>query len=400
MAVSAGFLKKFFKKIMILILMMCVAVSMCPPGVRADGGIAMNTSYPGMIIKPGDSAEFFLDIENNSEAPISADLSVTSIPQGWTSKFMTGSKQIHRVYVPVKENANTTKFSFDLKAPADAKAGDYMVALKADAGGGLSSTLELIVRLTTENTGEKSWNAPYPELQGIATATFDFSTTLVNNFSSDQFFSLTSQGPPGWTVSFKPTGLGNQVASLTVEPYKSQGISVSVKPPTNVEAGEYDIPVSAISAGEALNINLKVIITGHHELKLTTPDGLLSLDAFADKEKPVKLKVENIGNVDLGNVKITASGPPEWSNRFDVTSITLLKAGQSEEINAYITPAANAIAGDYVTVITASHASGATSSASFRIAVKTQTMWGFVAAGIVLVVLALLFGIFHKYGRR
>jgi len=86
--------------------------------------------------------------------------------------------------------------------------------------------------------------------------------------------------------------------------------------------------------------------------------------------------------------------------RFDNTSIDLLKAGEVVELNAYITPSAKAIAGDYVTVITASHASGATSSASFRIAVKTQTLWGFIAVGIVLALLALLYVIFRKYGRR
>jgi len=395
------FTRKALAKLMALSLAVCLAVSMCPFQAIASEDLVFSTNFPGFTVKPGDSAEFFLDLENKSETPVTADLSFVSVPQGWTARFMTGSKQAHKVYVPAtKEGGSVAKMSIDIKTPGDAVAGDYKVSVKADAGKGVSATLDLVVRLTTVNTGEKSWNASFPELQGTAALTYDFSTTLVNNFSSEQSFSLTSQGPPGWTVSFKPTGVGNAVASLTVEAYKSQGISVSVKPPTNVEAGEYDIPVEAVSAGEALTLNLKVIITGHNELKISTPDGLLSLNAYADKETPVKLKVENIGNIDLGNVRISASGPPEWSNRFDNTSIDLLKAGEVVELNAYITPSAKAIAGDYVTVITASHASGATSSASFRIAVKTQTLWGFIAVGIVLALLALLYVIFRKYGRR
>ena len=66
---------------------------------------------------------------------------------------------------------------------------------------------------------------------------------------------------------------------------------------------------------------------------------------------------------------------------------------------APITPSADAMTGDYVTSITASTAE-TTSTADFRVSVKTSSLWG-IAGVLIIVALAAGIGyVFRKYGRR
>ena len=79
--------------------------------------------------------------------------------------------------------------------------------------------------------------------------------------------------------------------------------------------------------------------------------------------------------------------------------IDSIAAGSSAQVVATVTPSSEAITGDYVATFTA-ETDEATSSAEFRVSVKTSTLWGFVAVLIILCVAAGLVYVFRKYGRR
>ena len=179
----------------------------------------------------------------------------------------------------------------------------------------------------------------------------------------------------------------------------SPGLTVEVTPPENVEAGDYTIPISAASASDTLETELTVTITGTYALELSTPSGLLSFDAHANKESDVTLSITNNSNVDLQNITLTSSAPTDWTVTFDESSIDVLEAGATQEITAHVTPGDSAMTGDYVTTITAS-CSEASDSADFRVSVKTDTVWGIVAIVIILALVAGVGAVFKKYGRR
>lgn len=176
-------------------------------------------------------------------------------------------------------------------------------------------------------------------------------------------------------------------------------MSVKITPPETITEGEYEIPCTAVSATETLSLDLKVNITGSYDVSLSTPDGKVSFDAYANDEKTVTLKITNNGNVDLENLNLTSSLPSDWEIRFDESTIELLEAGAEKEINAYITPASDSMTGDYVASI--SIANDLTkSSVEFRVSVKTRTSWGVLAIAIIAAMAAGLGYIFKKYGRR
>ncbi len=365
-------------------------------GAFAAGGLELSTDYPGITAKAGDSLTFDLDLENTSGAGLSAALSVVSLPEGWTGYFTGDGNRISRVYV--KNGTNDGAAVFNLEIPADAQNGSYTVALNA-AGGGASSTLELELLLDEEQVGGSELATEYAQQEGDSETTFTFSTTLTNNTPHEQSYSLSANPPEGWTVGFQPSGESTQVAAVTVDARGSQGLSIKVNPPASVEAGEYQIPVSAVSSSETLQTELTVVITGTHSVELSTPSGRLSFDAKANQESAVTLSITNTGNVDLQNLNLTSTPPSEWSVTFSESTIDLLEAGATKEVTAYVKPAEDALSGDYVTVLSISN-SDVNDQAEFRVTVKTETLWGVVGVLIILVALAGLAYVFRKYGRR
>lgn len=362
----------------------------------AAGGLDFYTDYPGLSVRAGESQSITMYVENNTGNGLDADLSVVTMPEGWEGYFAGGGSQISSVHV---QNGDYASVTFNLEIPDDAEEGNYTVELQAADSAGLSDMLTLHLDIQEIQYGQGSFSAEYPEQEGASGTSFSFNTTLINNSAADQSYSLSAQAPDGWQVSFKPSGESTQVASIEVTSASSQGLTVNVTPPENVEAGEYTIPLSAISASDSLSTELKINITGTYALDLSTPNGLLSFDAHANKESDVTLSVTNNSNVDLQNITMTSSAPSGWNVTFDTSTIDVLEAGSTVEISAHVTPGDSAMTGDYVTSFTASCAE-VSDSAEFRVSVKTETIWGVVA---ILIILALICGVgavFKKYGRR
>ena len=71
----------------------------------------------------------------------------------------------------------------------------------------------------------------------------------------------------------------------------------------------------------------------------------------------------------------------------------------NREVQALVTPTEKAIAGDYVTSMSAS-ARGESANQSFRITVTTSTLWGIAGVGIIGIALLVLVGAVARFGRR
>ncbi|HIZ43802.1 MAG TPA: hypothetical protein H9672_03630 [Firmicutes bacterium] len=363
---------------------------------QAAGGLEMSTSYPGQTVKPGDELTFSLDFSNSNAEGGNTALSVTSIPDGWSGYFEGDGTEISNVYV--KSGDNEALAAFQVTVPADAAQGVYNITLLAQSGT-MSSELMLTLNVSEDSQGGSSLETDYAEQEGAAGTTFTFNTTIQNNTASDQSYSLSSSAPTGWTVTFTPSGETTQVAAVTVEARGSQTVEVTVTPPENVEAGDYTVPISAISASESLSTDLSIGITGTYALSVSTPSGVLSFDANAGRQTSVTVSVANTGNVDLQNVNLTSSAPTDWTVEFSESSISVLEAGTTYEVTAYVTPAEDALSGDYTFTLSASN-SEVSSDAEFRVSVKTETVWGIVAVVLIAAAAGGLYLVFRKYGRR
>lgn len=365
-----------------------------PTVARAEGGINLSTTFPGISVNAGKDVTFNVTVANDSASAQNIALSVAAMPQGWSGKFVGNSSPITRVYVNGSDNVSV---NFTASVPADTAEGPYKIDLLAAGDNGTTDKFELELNVTGQEITQGKFSSQYPTLQGASSATFAFPVDLVNNSPETQSYSLSASAPEGWQTSFMAAS--KQIASLSLDKGTSQNLTVNIVPPQNVTAGEYKISCAAVSAAETLKSDLTVVITGTYSMTLSTPTGLLSADAYAGQTSDVTLSLTNTGSSDLSNVVLTASAPKDWAVTFDEKSIDKLSAGETKQVIAHIKASSNAIAGDYVVSMSA-NTSETSSQADFRVAVKTSTLWGIVGIVIILALIAGLVFLFRKFGRR
>lgn len=366
----------------------------------AAGGLELVTDYPGMSVKPGDSLNIPIRLNNTSGGGMDADVAIASLPEGWEGYLQGGSYQVDRVHVGAGQDG--ASITLHLTVPKELSEGTYTASVQASSINGASDSLELSFRISSQKAGAGSFTSEYPKQEGASGTSFSFSTTLINNGLTTKSYSLSSNAPAGWNVSFTPSAESTKIAGIDVESGQSKGLTVSVVPPEGIAAGTYDISCSAVSADETLKTDLQVVITGTYGLTLSTPDGRLSFDAYSNKASDVTLNVTNTGNVDLENVAVNSSAPAGWTvtySNLEENVISSIPAGTTTEVIAHVEPGSDAITGDYITSFTAS-SDGVSGSADFRVSVKTRTLWGIVAIAIILATAGGLGYVFRKYGRR
>ncbi len=375
----------------------CCLVCLLALGAGAANGLEMSTAYPGLLASAGDSLSFAMDFDNTLGSGQNVTLSVVDIPEGWEGYFTGGGNEISQAHVAGGETSSLV--NFELTIPDDAADGVYTVTLRAAAEGGAVDDYSLRLEVTSQETGSSSFEATYPEQEGSSSTSFSFDATIVNNSASEQTYTFSTDAPSGWTVSYQPSGDSTQVSSLAVGARSSQGVTITVTPPSGVEAGAYDISCAAVSASDTLSTDLSVVITGSYSLEMSTPGGLLSADIEGGKSTDLTLTLTNTSNTDLQNVNLTSSAPDGWTVEFSQSTVELLEAGATAEVTATVTASEDALSGDYVVTMTASN-SEASDTAEFRMSVQTSTVWGIVGVALILVVIGGLAWVFHKDGSR
>ena len=134
---------------------------------------------------------------------------------------------------------------------------------------------------------------------------------------------------------------------------------------------------------------------------MTSATGRLNTTANAGQATTYQVVITNTGTADLQNVTLTAAPPTGWDVQWDTPTIASVPVDGSATATATLTPASNAISGDYIVTLTA-RADQVTASQTIqlRTTVETSSIWGFVGIAIIVVVLIGLFVVFQRYGRR
>lgn len=364
--------------------------------------VTFSTDYPGVTMKPGDTSTFTLYITNTGSGETTVSLGAEDLPEGWEGTFKGSSNEVSMVHVGASQTReDSPSLSYSLTIPEDTPEDTYTITLSAQ-GGEIDEELPLIVKVDAEekNIGAGSFTTDYAQQEGTAGTKFSYTATLSNNSGENQTYSLSADGAPeGWSVSFTPSDAGSATSSVPVDAGASSTITVAVTPAQNVTAGEYPITLTAASAEEKLELPVTVEITGSYALTATTPTGNLSVKAFAGETKDVTLSLQNTGNIDLTAVKLSVQASTDWEVTFDQDVIDSIPAGQSAEVTAHITPAKDAILGDYVTAVTAS-TDAVSSECDLRVSVQNHTSWGIVAVAIIAALVLGLTLIIRRFGRR
>jgi len=358
-------------------------------------GLWLLTDYPSTSVRAGDTATIRLKLQNTGLPPERVELSLKGVPDKWKADLVGGGQQV-RAAMPATNDS--VSLELRLTVPADETGGPRTITVDAK-GKDVAASLPIEVSLGQELPAKLELKPKLPSLRGTVKSSFDFEFSVKNDSGKNQTVSLASRTPPNVQASFTE-GYGSQeISSIPVDAGQSKDLKFKVKLPADATAGSYDLMVQAAADGATATMPLKLEATGSPKLRLSSKDERLSASAEAGNTSQIELVVANDGSAPAENVELSATPPSGWKVEFDSKTIDRIDPNQKKSVMANITPAAKAIAGDYMTTIKAASGSDST-SADFRIGVTTSTLWGVFGIAIIAIALLVLVGAVFRFGRR
>ena len=361
------------------------------PGTLAAQGLSLTTQFPSVTVTPGTQVSIDLEVDANEDATVA--LTLTGVPANWTAELHGGGYVVGAVFV---DGNDPTTVRLDVDVPSDAS-GTTRMNVRASATG---TTVDLPIEITAQvgAGGEVTLTTEVVALQGPASDTFTFTTTLRNDKEEDLTFTATAEGPLDWDVE-AATAQSNAVTAVVKAGATAQ-ITVTATGPEDVVAGDYPITLTVVAGEETLTQDLSARVTGSYTLTLATQSGVLSTRGSAGGVTDQTFTITNTGSAALSNVVMTATPPGEWTVEFEPESTETLAAGASVDVIAHITPTGDAIAGDYTIDFRAASEESDDDAAEIRFTVEASILGAIIGAGLIAAAIGGLYWVFRRYGRR
>jgi len=366
---------------------------------RLERAIAVYTEYSGVAVARGETVQMDLTLENKGRRDENIDVRIVSAAKGWKATLKGARYRVTGMVVP---DGKAKTLALNLEPDKGIGPGKYIFQFEAQAADGqltASHTLTVNVQERTLGADNIQIIAAYPVLRGQTDSRFEFSLDVTNKSESDRTFNLSATGPEKWEINFKPAYEQKQISSIRVKEGQSQTVAVEVAPAQNAASGEYPVLVRIGSGESKAEVKLTVNLTGTYRLDAGTPNGILSLEAFAGKPTTFSLFVKNTGSAVNRNVTFSSFKPENWEAAFKPEKIEALAPGEMKQVEVKVTPGPQSLVGDYsVGIMT--NGEKADKTVEMRVTVKASSAWGWIGIGIILLVIAGLSFLFVKMGRR
>src|SRR5215470_14964 len=358
-------------------------------------GLYLLTDYPAVTVRPGTTSTISLRLQNYNLPPERLDLSVSGVPSGWTATLLGGGQPVAAAMAATNGSAS---LQLRLDVPASAPMGTQTLTIEAK-GQGTSASLPIAVTLAKDLPAKLTLQPQLPELRGTAKSSFEFQVAIKNDSGKRLTVALAADAPRNFETSFTENYGSQELNAVPIEAGQSKDVKLKVRPPNTIGAGRYPVTMRAAAEDATVKTDVALEITGQPKLDITGRDGLVSARATAGAETSIPVLITNSGSAPADQIELSGSGPTGWKITFEPKQIERIAAGQNQEVQALITPAAKAITGDYVTSVRAT-SRGESASSNFRITVTTSTMWGIAGVGIIGVALLVMVGAVARFGRR
>jgi uncharacterized membrane protein len=373
------------------------------PEAKPDRLITMAVEYPGVkIARDVDEVSMDIIFHNRGKSDENVNLWIAEKPPEWKARIKTYRYTITGVHVPSGADKTVT---FEVEPAENVQPGKYDCLIKAQTPDGefqMSQPVSIeILQQESKAVDSKGLQltTSYPVIRGPSDATFEFSVEVDSKLAEDAVFDLFAQGPEGWEVNFKPAYEDKYISSLRLKANENKSVDVQVKPSVNAQAGKHPVLIRVSSGNTKAEATLTVVLTGTYGLEVGTASGLLSLDAKQGKPANVSFYIKNTGSAVNNDIKFLSFKPENWKVAFSPEKIDSIEPGDLKQVEMTITPNEDALVGDYSVGVNV-EGEKASKNLEFRTTVKASAAWGWVGIGIIVGVIAGLFGIFRWLGRR
>ena len=361
-------------------------------------GLYLMSDYPAVTLRPGQTSTVDLRLQNYDMAPERLALSVSGVPSGWTATLLGGGQP---VAAAMPATNSSVALSLRLDVPKNASMGAQTLTIEATGSAGSTTDLKLpiTVTLAKDLPAKLSVAAQLPELRGTSKSSFEYQLNIKNDSGKKLTVSLSAQTPPNFDASFTEQYGTQELNAVPIDAGQTKDVKLKVTPPNTASAGAYKVAARVTAEDASATTDLGLDITGQPRLDVSGREGLVSTRAAAGQQTSVPVVITNTGTAPADDVELSGSAPSGWKITFDPKTIDRIAPNDNKEVQALITPTDKAIAGDYVTTISAA-ARGESASTNFRVTVTTSTMWGIAGVGIIGVALLVMVGAVARFGRR
>ncbi len=360
--------------------------------------------YPKLFIskdKVFKTVENDLVIRNNGKRDEVVFFEIIKAPSNWNIELKHFGNRIGGIFV-ASEDEKTINFEANIKNKKLPLKKRYEFAIKVytqDKKIIKIARFDLEVGIEKFEGNEIQLTTSYPVLKGSVDSKFEFSLEVENKTGQEDLFNLRAEAPQDWEVAFKPQYEDKYISSIFLKPGQSKSLSLEIKPSPNAELGPHTIKVVVKSSRAEASKELKVILTGTHKIRCYTLNGLLSLSAYPGKEANISLYIKNEGSAIQREITFQSFKPENWKVKFKPEKIIGLKPGQIKQVEVLITPASDALVGDYSVDVNV-QGEKASDDVEFRVTVKASTTWAWVGIIIIILVILGLIATFKILGRR
>jgi len=248
--------------------------------------------------------------------------------------------------------------------------------------------------------------AEFPEIEAIATGTFEYGVKLEYKGQEDRVFDLNTILPAGWSAYINPQYDSKMIPSIAVEasPFiaVAKNLKVTVTPPTwpLADPAEYTVTLEALSGDVIGKLDLTAKVTAKYILNAAPANELYNTRAKAGQDNTYSIKVANIGTAVIENITFSTDKPDGWEITFQPKKIDALESFDTNTVDINIKPPPKTVSGDYMFFLRITGKQGDPVKMDVRVTVETPTIWGWVGVAIIAVVIIGLIVIFMRFGRR
>jgi hypothetical protein len=203
-----------------------------------SGGVELSSNFPGMTVNPNDSVTFDVTIKNDGIVDKTYSLAVKDAPQNWNIRFLSGSSEINKVFVPSKGSQTFQVQTTPLSS------GEYTITIMA-ASGSDNSSLQLFVSAKSEEGYDLELYCP--DNTTLNTGASENVDVTIKNNGSTKLTNVMLNIPSGGTPSSLTASVVTQQLD-ELDPGESHTFTITVGANANTNQESDKLYLQATSA--------------------------------------------------------------------------------------------------------------------------------------------------------